>query len=266
MAENVRQGFRAGGRAPRGYRLATIETGAIREGAAVTKTKLEPNDDASSVADYLRLRAEGIRRTALTRQLKIKWPITSLIGLEWNALTYGSSVAGVRRAATVKSTREKFAATHDEDITGARAQIAKLDARSGKLLEMASELKTPAPVLRKVDELDRQRSEIEQRVVDWEKEDESAHALANVTDARCGPCSAGWPTKCGSTSAARSRTSWCRSSTASSSIRNNKRCNSVTASHSVVGIAWRPHGDQSLSPPLSPVPWPRLHSDRAHRH
>src|SRR6266704_2012415 len=47
MAENVRQGFRAGGRAPRGYRLATIETGAIREGAAVTKTKLEPNDDAS---------------------------------------------------------------------------------------------------------------------------------------------------------------------------------------------------------------------------
>lgn len=35
MAENVRQGFRAGGRAPRGYRLATIETGAIREGAQV---------------------------------------------------------------------------------------------------------------------------------------------------------------------------------------------------------------------------------------
>lgn len=46
MAENVRQGFRAGGRAPRGYRLATIETGAIREGAQVTKSKLEPNADA----------------------------------------------------------------------------------------------------------------------------------------------------------------------------------------------------------------------------
>jgi hypothetical protein len=41
-----------------------------------------------------------------------------------------------------------------------------------------------APVLRKVDELERQRSEIEQRVVGWEKEDESAHALANVTDAQ----------------------------------------------------------------------------------
>ncbi|HWZ71977.1 MAG TPA: hypothetical protein VN326_10955 [Casimicrobiaceae bacterium] len=70
-------------------------------------------------------------------------------------------------AAAVKSTREKFAATHDEDITAARAQIAKLYARSRKLLEMASELKTPAPVLRKVDELERQRSEIEQHIVGW---------------------------------------------------------------------------------------------------
>lgn len=42
MAENVRQGYRAGGRAPRGYRLQSIETGAIRDGAPVTKTKLVP--------------------------------------------------------------------------------------------------------------------------------------------------------------------------------------------------------------------------------
>ena len=87
-------------------------------------------------------------------------------------------------AAAVKSTREKFAATHDEDIAGARAQIAKLDARSGKLLAMASELKTPAPVLRTVDDLERQRSDIEQRIVAWDKDDEAAHALANVTDAQ----------------------------------------------------------------------------------
>ena len=42
MAENVRQGWRAGGKAPRGYRLVSISTGAVREGAEVTKTKLEP--------------------------------------------------------------------------------------------------------------------------------------------------------------------------------------------------------------------------------
>ena len=81
MAENVRQGFRAGGRAPRGYRLVTIATGAIREGAQVTKSKLEPSADAPVVAQYLRLRAEGISRTAVQRQLKIPWPATSLIGM-----------------------------------------------------------------------------------------------------------------------------------------------------------------------------------------
>jgi hypothetical protein len=32
------------------------------------------------------------------------------------------------------------------------------------------------------------------------------------------------------------------------------------------GVSVASHGDQSLSPPLSPVPWPKLHSDRARRH
>jgi hypothetical protein len=39
-------------------------------------------------------------------------------------------------------------------------------------------------VLRKVDELERQRREVEQRIVAWDKEDEAAHALAKVTDAQ----------------------------------------------------------------------------------
>ena len=43
MAENVRQGFRAGGRAPKGYQLVKIPTGTIREGEAVTKSRLEPS-------------------------------------------------------------------------------------------------------------------------------------------------------------------------------------------------------------------------------
>uniref|UniRef100_UPI0032174549 HAMP domain-containing protein n=1 Tax=uncultured Arthrobacter sp. TaxID=114050 RepID=UPI0032174549 len=45
MAENVRQGFRAGGSAPKGYRLESIATGTIREGQPVTKSKLILGDD-----------------------------------------------------------------------------------------------------------------------------------------------------------------------------------------------------------------------------
>ncbi len=47
---------------------------------------------------------------------------------------------------------------------------------------MESELKTPAPVLRKVDEQERERGMIEQRIVAWEKDDEAAQVLAGITD------------------------------------------------------------------------------------
>src|SRR5690606_27123349 len=43
MAENVRKGWRAGGKAPLGYRLKRVDTGVAREGAAVTKSTLEPD-------------------------------------------------------------------------------------------------------------------------------------------------------------------------------------------------------------------------------
>ena len=281
--------------------MATIETGAIREGAQVTKSKLEPNADAPIVAEYLRLRAEGISRTTLQRQLNIAWPTTSLIGTEWNALTYAGHTVwnvhneygsegykgGVKRrprsewviqrdthpalvsdaiaetvlqqverashrdtrqtsatylltgllktpagapwhgnrtaqsefyrakaasgtrsmlsakidrtvietvardlqspgfvAAAVKSLREKFALTHAEEIAAARAEIAKLDDHSSQLLEMAVKLKSRAPVLRKVDDIEDQRSEIERRILAWEKDDESSQALADITDAQ----------------------------------------------------------------------------------
>ena len=41
MAENVKRGFRAGGRAPYGYRLKHEPTGATRDGQPVTKSRLE---------------------------------------------------------------------------------------------------------------------------------------------------------------------------------------------------------------------------------
>ena len=88
MAENVKQGFRAGGRAPRGYRLKHVDTGAVRDGLPVTKTTLESSEEAPKVARYLKGRALGRSRSALMSELEITWSQTSLIGMEWNALTY----------------------------------------------------------------------------------------------------------------------------------------------------------------------------------
>lgn len=94
MAENVRRGFRAGGRAPRGYRLVHIETDVIRDGRPVRKSRLEPDDAAPTVKRYLMARAAGRPRAALLDALPL--PETSLVGMEWQALTYaGFTVWGM---------------------------------------------------------------------------------------------------------------------------------------------------------------------------
>jgi site-specific DNA recombinase len=89
MAENVRSGFRAGGRAPTGYRLVKHATGAVREGEPVTKSKLEPDPAmADMVSRFLVARADGTPRTLAARQAGLTLAGASLIGMEWNALTY----------------------------------------------------------------------------------------------------------------------------------------------------------------------------------
>jgi site-specific DNA recombinase len=93
MAENVQKGFRAGGRAPRGYRLRHIPTGTIRDGEEVTKSVLELSDDAPLVARYLKARALGRTRRALKTELGIIWPASGLVGMEWNAITYAGHTA-----------------------------------------------------------------------------------------------------------------------------------------------------------------------------
>jgi site-specific DNA recombinase len=101
MAENVRQGYRAGGRAPKGYQLKKIPTGAMREGEAVTKSKLEPSKDAAVISRYLKMRAEGISRTRILNDLDLPIAKTSAVGMEWNALTYaGHTVWNVHNEKT----------------------------------------------------------------------------------------------------------------------------------------------------------------------
>lgn len=99
MRENVRQGWRAGGRAPRGYQLEYTATGAIRDGIAVQKSKLIPDDESELVAAYLRARAGGEMRGQIMARLGIDWPVASLNGMEWQALTYaGHTVWNMHQA------------------------------------------------------------------------------------------------------------------------------------------------------------------------
>jgi DNA invertase Pin-like site-specific DNA recombinase len=88
MAENVRQGYRAGGKAPTGYKLVTIETGAMREGKPVTKSKLEPDEHAPLIKRYLSARAQGQQRNRVKKELALTWAPSTLTNFEWNALTY----------------------------------------------------------------------------------------------------------------------------------------------------------------------------------
>ena len=62
MRENVRQGFRAGGRAPMGYQLEAVETGTVRDGQPVRKSRLVLGPDADAVRAYLVARAAGTPR------------------------------------------------------------------------------------------------------------------------------------------------------------------------------------------------------------
>jgi site-specific DNA recombinase len=98
MAENVRQGWRAGGRAPTGYSLGVHATGAMREGKPVTKTRLVPSEEAPAVTHYLRDRARGVPRVVAGRVMAMI--PSSLIGIEWNALTYAGHTVWRRHAET----------------------------------------------------------------------------------------------------------------------------------------------------------------------
>ena len=88
MAENVRQGFRGAGTAPTGYVLETINTGTIRDGEPVTKKRLALSADAPKVGAYLKARAAFEPRATTIRRLGLEWSPSTLVGIEWNALTY----------------------------------------------------------------------------------------------------------------------------------------------------------------------------------
>ncbi len=134
MAENVRQGYRAGGRAPFGFKLKTVETGAIREGDAVTKTVLERDENAGRVSRFLKLRAAGTPRALAGKEAGLDQNPSSLIGFEWNALTYSGCtvwnvhaerIGGVYKGGSKRRPRADWVIqdnTHDALITRDEAE------------------------------------------------------------------------------------------------------------------------------------------------
>ena len=101
MRQNVKSGFRAGGRAPFGYKLEHVDTGIVREGQPVMKSRLGPSGDANFIRTYLKERAAGAARRPLVQWLGMNLADSSLVGIEWNALTYaGHTVWNVHNERT----------------------------------------------------------------------------------------------------------------------------------------------------------------------
>jgi len=89
MREAVLNGYRAGGRAPFGYKREVIPTGAVRNGSPVTRTRLALDPDTAPIAaDYLKRRAAGESRAAARDHSGIKLQPASLVSLERNAMVY----------------------------------------------------------------------------------------------------------------------------------------------------------------------------------
>lgn len=137
MRENVRSGFRAGGRAPIGYRLESLETGAVREGQPVRKSRLVLGPESGGVKVYLSARATGTPRTRAQEVSGLTANKSSLVGIEWNALTYaGHTVWNVHAEANAGRKRRPRGEwvvqqhTHPALITDAEAEaiLARLEA------------------------------------------------------------------------------------------------------------------------------------------
>lgn len=130
MRANVRNGYRAGGRAPAGYRLEHQATGAVRDGAPVLKSKLVRTELAPALAAYLRDRASGVPRFRARERAGLTAPQTTLLSIERNALTYaGHTVWNMLRERGAHGSRYRPRAewvvqrdTHEPLITDLEAE------------------------------------------------------------------------------------------------------------------------------------------------
>lgn len=99
MKQNVKSGYRAGGKAPYGYRLKEIEVGKHRTGNLITKTILEPDPDTAQIAkEYFERRAKYESRKSILEDFYSRgipspsgnshWAIPSAKSIEDNIEVY----------------------------------------------------------------------------------------------------------------------------------------------------------------------------------
>lgn len=296
MAENVRQGWRAGGKAPAGYQLEHVATGAVREGEPVRKSRLVPSADAPRIGAYLSDRAAGLPRRQAAARHGLTLADTTLVGIEWRALTYAGAtiwnqhhertsksggyrggskhrprsdwvvqpgthaaliteqeaeailarltaysasrpragatdylLTGLLRtpsgepwhvdgggryyrtrgrsvhrtavdgavlervavdlrsaefvAAMLEQSRQRGRTEHVAEIERVRAELAAISVRTSRFLDMAGQLASPAPVLRKIDELEHEREALARHLATLEGYQRAAEQLATITEA-----------------------------------------------------------------------------------
>jgi len=88
MRENIKQGWRAGGKAILGYKLDKHVVG-TRDGKPLTKSKLVPDPKTfDEVQAYMKGRARGQSRKELQAQMSFEVPYSTIVYLEDSALTY----------------------------------------------------------------------------------------------------------------------------------------------------------------------------------
>jgi site-specific DNA recombinase len=99
MKQNVKDGYRAGGKAPYGYMLERIELGVVRNGKPVTKSKLVLDPDTAPIAqEYFKRRVKFESRKSILRDFyrrgipspngRKNWPVATVKTWEDNIETY----------------------------------------------------------------------------------------------------------------------------------------------------------------------------------
>ncbi|PWG61511.1 hypothetical protein DEM34_15900 [Spiribacter halobius] len=101
MRFNIQRGWRAGGRAPTGYRIEREVIG-TREGQPITKTRLVRDPLMfPKIQCYLRGRLRGQSRATLRRELELPLQQSTMFNIEENALVYAGHLVWNRHAEIV---------------------------------------------------------------------------------------------------------------------------------------------------------------------